>query len=644
MVKLPKQETPPVPLSPGPSFFREEIEGWLRVQSPHVAIAIATRAALRVVPLFEWLRADAEEFEEFTGALFRATSLALSYGNPYVLPTLGLLESALEVIRNAEEFASKLVMKSSSEGYPAADVSARIVPQGVINAVIYALYTVKLTISPGDMSAVVRLAGSAANAASNTLAHDLHATARSAVEMDSAASEIWKSIFADIDRIKAEKAVPSEQFWWPLWSGGVPPAISESWKAMRARLSTNSHWDVWFDWYERRLSGRWSGDAYELVFATVPIDEWKKGPRAANAWIREYLPRGRGGLSLPHERKEADETLTQRAALYAFSLQGARITIAPEDAAPEDREATRDFLAEAQRKAVELQDRLTRSQADARLQATLRRLGDRLTQSPDAIRIGLVVSSLASLESDARTYGSESGRSEHAPDVIAALADLAETVRLFVGQYPRAREIVANQVALGLVESPELLERVEIAGDALVRSAEEHPALVANEVANALREPVDTRGEISSASERAKQAGLKILTGENYVRAVAEAQRLARDLTKEARGVVVRRAGQAAGVAVFASAGAALHHWLGDAGFALLFASAAYVREVNDALGKKGGGFDRLLKTIEAMKQLSPAVMGEHSHNDKGAKRKTRASAKKRASRRVSKKAASKPK
>ena len=33
------------------------------------------------------------------------------------------------------------------------------------------------------------------------------------------------------------------------------------------------------------------GEAYELVFATVPIEVWDKGPAAANRWIKEHLPK-----------------------------------------------------------------------------------------------------------------------------------------------------------------------------------------------------------------------------------------------------------------------------------------------------------------------------------------------------------------
>ena len=99
-------------------------------------------------------------------------------------------------------------------------------------------------------------------------------------------------------------------------------------------MPEDEDWDVWIDWYEERLRGGSRGENYELVFASVPQEEWDKGPAAANAWIKAHLP-----------RVERDG-LTQQAALYTFQLTHGRVTVAPEDARPEDLETTRDFLDE----------------------------------------------------------------------------------------------------------------------------------------------------------------------------------------------------------------------------------------------------------------------------------------------------------
>jgi hypothetical protein len=106
--------------------------------------------------------------------------------------------------------------------------------------------------------------------------------------------------------------------------------------------------------------------------------------------------------------------LGQQAALYTFRLAEGRIAVSPEDARPEDREATRDFLDESRRKAAELRERLVRVQADTRLQRTLTLLDERLAPPIKEIRVGLVLSSLRSLQSDVRAHDTEEGRKEHA--------------------------------------------------------------------------------------------------------------------------------------------------------------------------------------------------------------------------------------
>ena len=57
-----------------------------------------------------------------------------------------------------------------------------------------------------------------------------------------------------------------------------------------AILPSGHDWEVWFGWYNQRLRGGARGEAYEIVFASVPLDVGKSGPAQANAWIREHLP------------------------------------------------------------------------------------------------------------------------------------------------------------------------------------------------------------------------------------------------------------------------------------------------------------------------------------------------------------------
>ena len=79
----------------------------------------------------------------------------------------------------------------------------------------------------------------------------------------------------------------------PLWAAGRPPWSDSAWFMLLSALPNHQGWEIWFDWYEQRQRGGSRGKEYELVFASVPKEEWDKGPAAANAWIKAHLsPRG----------------------------------------------------------------------------------------------------------------------------------------------------------------------------------------------------------------------------------------------------------------------------------------------------------------------------------------------------------------
>jgi hypothetical protein len=386
---------------------------------------------------------------------------------------------------------------------------------------------------------------------------------------------------------------------------GIPNWAKVAWSTLKSTLPRNEDWEVWIHWYEVRLFGGSRGEEYELVFASVPQQEWDKGPAAANAWIKAHLP-GSGDYS-PKETVEEDG-LKQQAALYAFRLSDERIVVAPEDAKPEDREATRDFLDESRRKSAELRERLIRVQADTRLQRTMALLDDRLAPPMEAIRIGLVLSSIRSLESDVRAFDTEEGRREHAVDLIAALDDLAVTVRDFASQFPRSREILANQIALELVEEPRALGAAVQASENLAIAAESHPELIDRDAPVALREPKEAAEDARTAADRAKQVGLRLLTAANFARIVTQVRETAVESWDEMVRQVPRAAGKAVANVVIAGPGLAFGLWAGHSGLALLLDTAGAIAAINGAVGHPGGAFDRILKTIEKVAAKKPVA------------------------------------
>ena len=100
---------------------------------------------------------------------------------------------------------------------------------------------------------------------------------------------MWEEIRVDVASTRELGVNTSSDA--PLWSKGAPEWATVAWESLREALPEGQSWDVWTKWYEERLRGVSRGEAYELVFASVPLDVWDKGPAAANAWIKAHLPK-----------------------------------------------------------------------------------------------------------------------------------------------------------------------------------------------------------------------------------------------------------------------------------------------------------------------------------------------------------------
>lgn len=531
----------------------EGLEAWLREQPREVAVAIASRAALRVLPFCGRWPKKAEKYVKLTviSAVFRANAVCRIKSIDKKLLDTSLVTSA----NMAAEIAFKLIV--AHDAGPAGAFAA-------IDTAANALNTIQE--DTFDQSVAARAA---------------------AIAVHEAGVAFASTSLQDVFRIHEDgvAAVVASS----IWPFGGPPDPSMSVSRLREKLGVRGPWNVWLDWYDSVMKGVSRGLDYEIVFGAVPPEVWQAGPKAVDAWIREHLPR---------EEREG-EALQQRPALYVFRLEGERIAVAPEDARAEDIDATRDFLDEARRKARELRTRLARAQADERLRGTLSRLETQLSDPLESIRIGLAISSLTSLESDYRAYDSDEGRREHAPDLIASLGDLADTLRLFVGQFARAREILANQVALGLSETPEALERAERASEDLAVHAAAHPELVEPQTVDALREPAAAIARSRTVAERAKQLGLRLLTSENFARIVAATRQMAVDSLGEVQKQVPKAVGQAVKTTIVSAPAVGLALWLGPNGMTLLLGTVGVVAAINAAIGKKGGAFDRLVSAVE---------------------------------------------
>jgi hypothetical protein len=243
---------------------RKELQEWLESLPPEqgrwVAVAIAARAALRVLPLVETeVSVDDDEpkilFQRLTFAVFFATASA----------------------RTAAKYparANRLDLRRSA--HAAADASL----------------TTSIPIANAAARSASQAAGAAAEAARTNALTTFYGHASAAVADAAQASATVDDVQAAVSRdadiitwIGAAQELASE----PLWPEGEPDWLEDCWWRLQRALPREDDWIVWIDWYNRRLEGVSDPEEIELIFATVPDRERKAGPAAANRWIKERL-------------------------------------------------------------------------------------------------------------------------------------------------------------------------------------------------------------------------------------------------------------------------------------------------------------------------------------------------------------------
>ncbi|WP_162009705.1 toll/interleukin-1 receptor domain-containing protein [Methylocystis heyeri] len=264
---------------------RKELEEWLKSLPPEqgqrVAAAIAARAALRVACLADAYRmhkvfplGDLSTLMFVTFSLAAVVRAATQYPNR----ANELRDSAESIIRDS----LSLPGFTNPVGVNVRDCT--------VSAARSALYVPAPDIFTGwagfcaaSIEYATFAAANAAAASTQTFFAEAVVAAR-----DDAAKLIWASVAGDLSYFasgSAPKALASK----PLWPDGEPPWARDLRVSLRFALPPQNDWQVWFDWYDRRLAGVSDPEEVELVFATVPESERAKGPAAANRWIRDRL-------------------------------------------------------------------------------------------------------------------------------------------------------------------------------------------------------------------------------------------------------------------------------------------------------------------------------------------------------------------
>lgn len=216
----------------------EQLEAWLRTQDVRISRAIATRAALRALPV---LMAHRVQIASKT----RGASLLLSR----------LRATLISGVASTCSLDMKRMQNSAH---------AAVAP--------YA--------EDSPASATVAFASSAKFSASDA-ASTVYTSARTALSYSNALSVSARSAaFSDADRGRDGGGV-HQIFTAPLWpnSDGIVPLI-KMWADFEARPDPTGIWSFWRDWYRSMLLGRPMDWELQLQVALIDDAIWEAGPEA----------------------------------------------------------------------------------------------------------------------------------------------------------------------------------------------------------------------------------------------------------------------------------------------------------------------------------------------------------------------------
>jgi len=263
-------------------FDRDSFKKWLYNQPRSVAVALSTRAVLRVFPLIaaDGYPAKKEVVIELAFHIFRACFMSLTTVSA---PRVSANPASLQTTQTDISFAT---------GFSAEIAQAAITTMNATHTATYAAY--------------------AALAA--------HSSAQAAESID-VLKVFWQEIAADAELIE-RGSYPLKIADLPLWSTGIPVVLQDHYASLKQYLSEDAHdWGFWQKWIEDCLSGNSKNWAQMEEISDISAEDWAKGA----AFVNPIL----SGLVSP---TEAYATIEKPTDPDALQLALARVDDALDDA------------------------------------------------------------------------------------------------------------------------------------------------------------------------------------------------------------------------------------------------------------------------------------------------------------------------
>jgi hypothetical protein len=499
---------------------KEAVVGWLNQQSEDVAVVFAARAALRVLPTMKFG----------------------SVGGPVRLATRALILRAFRAAATAWAVAA----------YPQARTNLNDAARDALSGL-------------GDLRAQPPIRAAVYAAATATGAGNAamqHAATVIGYALDAAAAGGRDAFQALLRAFAADAGLLSERYSpvtianSQLWPGKyVPVSIGDTWIELRdGLLAANEKWEVWTNWYERRLNGDTPDPDLEITKVILDHDFWEQDPNEVNAHLSEMIKEREIFNSALEEEPETPPDLadiprqTPAASQFFVNPQG-ELDLLPDPPTKDD--AQRELYQEVRYKALSLSSLGHNQLAD--MAEAMSRFLAALPEDYTSVSIARIWSRGNTLRQRLKAHDSAGATTDPTdpailPRLVAEmLRDLVESYNIFIIGDAEGREL--DQLRLGPQERAQAQAIVDLATP-IAAAIQDSIGLATAAAKEALREqleaarsaPSNVNGDQSiELSRRTTGNAVVELVRSAYKRVLAEPG----FAFKEVRAGVYRAAGQA---------------------------------------------------------------------------------------------------
>lgn len=252
----------------------DDLKNWLENKPKEWAQVIASRIALRVLPLAGGIydaEIDKNISDNLTISIFRANLISWA-----------ARKYTTHDISNAAVSAANAAAIEATDATDPAAYSA--------NAIYAAARAADAAVFAADAIYAADAAYAAAGAA-----------AFAADAADAADGAVYLAISKDAEFLQQENSVES-LIQQPLWIDGYMGLLDGRWqKLKKILLAQNIGWDIWIDWYEDILGGRNHAglpdnlaEKLDIKIVTQENDWWEQDAAKINADIKEWVEAARG--------------------------------------------------------------------------------------------------------------------------------------------------------------------------------------------------------------------------------------------------------------------------------------------------------------------------------------------------------------